>query len=63
MSFSFSRLVKLYNIVLIPLAIVLFIALYVFIKARNMPGVYVTSTLIALSPFVAYCITKKIANI
>lgn len=60
---SFSRLIKLYNIVLIPIVVTLFILLYVFIRARSVYGVYAVTILVVLSPFIAYYITKRIAHV
>jgi len=60
---SISKLIKLYNIVLIPIVLLLFILLYAFIKVGNMYGVYIAALLVALSPFIAYYITKRVAHI
>ncbi len=60
---NLSRLIKLYNMVLIPIAAILFILLYVFIRARNTYGVYAAAILVVLSPFIAYYITKIITRV
>ncbi len=60
---SFSRLIKLYNIVLIPIVVTLFILLYVFIRARSIYGVYAVTVLVVLSPFIAYYITKRMTHV
>ncbi len=60
---NLSKLIKLYNMVLIPIAAILFILLYVFIRARNIYGVYAAAILIVLSPFIAYYITKRITHV
>ena len=60
---SLSKLIKLYNIVLIPIVVTLFILLYIFIKARSTYGVYAVTILVVLSPFIAYYITKRITHV
>ncbi len=60
---SLSRLIKLYNIVLIPIVVTLFILLYVFIRAGNIYGIYAVAILVVLSPFIAYYVTRRIAHV
>ncbi len=60
---TISRLLKIYNMVLIPLVITLFILLYVSIRAGNEYAVYFTTMLVILSPFIAYLVTRRMARI
>lgn len=60
---SISRLIKIYNMILIPIVIVLFSLLYVSIKANIKYAMYSIIVFIILSPFIAYFITKKLAHI
>ena len=60
---SISRLLKIYNMILLPLVVLFFALLYISIRINSYILLYTSIALVILAPFISYFLAKKVLGI